>query len=226
MQVPFKKDLCSTENVRLRRYLEKVQEFNFEVKYIKGSKNNIADMLSRHPVSPAEESIEEDEEDCVCRAVTSPITPITDENCKGHVSICRDYIRVIKSQEEKPDPLLQKLIKAAEKDPEYQALIEQLKKYMHLDKIKQSDPIRKIYGSLWQGLSRHPTGLVVYENERILVPESEREALITKPTQVSITVNDEQEEITFGPTWIKKSKHMSKNVMSAPNIWRLNPNNH
>ena len=130
----FKKDLASTENVRLRRFLEKVQEFNFEVKYIKGSKNSIADMLSRHPVSPAEASIEEEgeEEHCVCRTMTSPINPITDENCRGHVSICRDYIRIIKSQEEKPDPLLQKLIEAAEKDQEYQALIDRLKKYMYL----------------------------------------------------------------------------------------------
>ena len=203
----FKKDLCSTENVRLRRYLEKVQEFNFEVKYTKGSKNNIADMLSRHPVSPAEESIE-DEEDCVCRAVTSPITPITDENCKGHVSICRDYIRVIKSQEEKPDPLLQKLIKAAEKDPEYQALIERLKKYMHLDEIKQSDPIRKIYGSLWQGLSRHPTGLVVYENERILVPESEREALICEIHKAHTGINYSQRRARRDYIW----PHMDKEV--------------
>ena len=176
----FKKDLASTENVRLRRFLEKVQEFNFEVKYIKGSKNSIADMLSRHPVSPAEASIEEEgeEEHCVCRTVTSPINPITDENCRGHVSICRDYIRIIKSQAEKPDPLLQKLIKAAEKDQEYQALIDRLKKYMYLHEMENSDPIRKVYGSLWRDLSRHPTGLVVHNNEHMLIPESEGKAHI------------------------------------------------
>ena len=199
----FKKDLCSTENVRLRRFLEKVQEFNFEVKYIKGSKNHIADMLSRHPVSPAEDSIEEEgeEEHCVCRTMTSPITQKTDEDCRGHVSICRDYIRMVKSKEEEPDPLLQKLIEAAEKDPEYQALIERLSKYMYKEEMEKSDPIRKIYGSLWRNLSRHPTGLVVHNNERILVPKSEREDLICEIHKPHTGINYSQRRARRDYIW-------------------------
>ena len=50
------KNLADIENPRLIRLLEKILHFNYEVKYVKGADNRIADCLSRYQV----ESLEDD----------------------------------------------------------------------------------------------------------------------------------------------------------------------
>ena len=47
----------------------------------------------------------------------------------------------------------------------------------------------------------------------------------TNPTLVSTIANAGQDVIIFGPLWIETLKYMSNNVISAQNIWLLNPNN-
>ena len=48
----FQKDLPDVENVRLRRYREKLTEYNFQIEWREGKLNEIADALSQAPVFP------------------------------------------------------------------------------------------------------------------------------------------------------------------------------
>ena len=136
------KDLIQITNVRLRRFFEKIQEYDYEIEHIKGTKNQIADMLSRHPTSPPNE--EEEEEECVCRAIMLQRNPsIKESDAVEHMAICR----AVSAPNENTDPLLQKLIDAAKDDLEYQDLIERLKKFMYLNEMEKDDYIRKAYGA-------------------------------------------------------------------------------
>lgn len=86
----FRKDLCDVENIRQFRFRESVLSYNFDVDWVEGKRNDMADALSRFPVFPAED---ENEEPCVCRAV--------------------------RTMEKREDPLLAPLILAANQDKEY-----------------------------------------------------------------------------------------------------------
>ena len=57
-------------------------------------------------------------------------------------------------------------------------LVDRLNQEMWLDEYPKDDPIKKEYGSIWMNLSLHYTGLVVLNNERILVPKSQRNEII------------------------------------------------
>ena len=90
LEKTFIKDLCDVENTRQLRFRERVLEYNFVIKFIKGEENKIADALSRFPVFPAEE---DPDEPCICRA--------------------------IRTMERREDPLLAPLLLAANQDKEY-----------------------------------------------------------------------------------------------------------
>ena len=90
LEKTFSKDLADVENTRQLRFREKVLQYNFEVEWVDGNRNKMADALSRHPIFPAED---DPEEPCVCKAV--------------------------RTMEKREDPLLAPLIAAANQDKEY-----------------------------------------------------------------------------------------------------------
>ena len=205
----FKKDLCSMENVRLRRYAEKIQEYNFTIIHLQGSKNLFADHLSRYPTSPAEEK--EEEEDCICKAMRAPIDASTNQKCGKHISICR----VITTQEQDPDPILQKIINAAKEDPEYQQLIEHLSTVMWHTELPKSDPIRKEYADVLMNLSRHKNGLVVLNNERIIIPKSERERLVCEIHKPHAGINGSMRLARRDYYWPGMEKDITKHIATC-----------
>ena len=188
--------------------MERLGEYNFVTEYIQGKKNQFADMLSRYPTSPPDESDEYDESECICRALRSPIDPSTQENCRGHNSICR----IITSQEESPDPLLQRLIKEAEKDTEYQMLVDRVNTHMDHNEMDKSDPIKKEYNQVWNGLSIHQSGLVVLNNERIVVPKSQRENIICEIHKPHTGINNSQRRARRDYYWPGLDKDIAKHV--------------
>lgn len=168
----FAKDLASVENVRLRRCMEALQEYNFKISYIEGKNNTIADTLSRNPTSPVTSSMGAlDDTDCICKAVQN-----TEDKCFF------ESVHSVKSRVDEPDPQLQELITAAKNDPNYQQLVECLMEYKHFENIPGERPPGKqfwsSYQSAWGIMSIHPTGLAVYNNKRIVVPEPARESII------------------------------------------------
>ena len=50
----FNKELPDIQNPRILKYLENLQGYNFETKYVPGKDNSAADMHSCHPVWPDE----------------------------------------------------------------------------------------------------------------------------------------------------------------------------
>ena len=95
----FKKELPDLQNPRLLKYLEDFQGYNFETKYVPGKDNLAADMLSRHPVWPAEPESDADKQ--LCQAINTLV--------------------------DNRDPLLEPLLKAAAEDEEYQSLIKAIR---------------------------------------------------------------------------------------------------
>ena len=146
----FQKELYAVENVRLRRYREKLGEFNFTVTWQPGKLNSVADALSRFPVFPAESGEAEDSV-CKCNAINPP--------------------------DEERDPLLQALIDAAHSDEEYKLLKDGLSKFTRRTDFPDDHPVHK-YAQVWKNLSIHPTGLILLNNERICVPSNYREVLL------------------------------------------------
>ena len=97
----FAKELPDVDNVRLRRYREKLTGYNFDLSWCEGKTNQIADALSRAPVFPASE------------AETGNFI---------------DFCHAISKLQKDPDPILAPMIKAAKDDIDYQMIIQSLSK--------------------------------------------------------------------------------------------------
>ena len=168
----FQKPLGQVDNVRLRRYRERLQEYNFDVTWLAGRLNRVADCLSRFPVSQAANVSENEEnvmEACVCRVVRSGDEP----------PIISNVCAAARSLEEHPDPLLEPIIEAGDNDPEYQSLKDALRSCMNLKELGPEHPA-KAYSQVWKNLEIHPLGLVVVNKERIVVPRLYRKTLLDK----------------------------------------------
>ena len=188
----FEKDLASVENVRLRRCMERLQEYNFNVTYIEGKNNKIADTLSRFPVTPVSGSAGAlDDPTCICKYIQN-----TTENCY------HQEVHSIQDRVHEPDPKLQELIDSAKQDHNYQLLVKNIQKYKYFGKYyKKNKKKKKILGPgpegtnlppdsapgeefwapfqrAWGLLSIHPYDLAVFNNDRIVVPESCRDSII------------------------------------------------
>ena len=154
----FQKELCDVENVRLRRYREKLQEYTFTVSWRPGKSNLMADALSRNPVSPPGEP-EEVAGPCVCRA--------------------------IRSGSGEGDPALAPLLAAAAADPAYQQLVQAVLTTINPSNLNPllapglpADHPARAFDKVWKELSVHPTGLVVFRNDRIVVPVAHQQQIL------------------------------------------------
>ena len=66
----FAKDPASVENFCLHHCMERLQEYNFKITYIKGKANSIADTLSWYPINPVLETDGKLEENtCICNSI-------------------------------------------------------------------------------------------------------------------------------------------------------------
>ena len=99
-----------------------------------------------------------------------PVFPADETDEVANVKLCQAFDR---------DPQLQCLFEAAE-DPDYKALINALRDGKDPRKLPIGHPAQA-YRNVWQHLSlmngEDPT-LVVYDNNRIVIPQSEREAIL------------------------------------------------
>ena len=164
----FEKSLPDVKNARLRRYRERLQEYVFKVTWRAGKFNDVADCLSRYPLSGRRG--DEEDQACVCSAVRSPYDPSE----SIHISVCR----AITSPDDQ-DPLLTPLITAADNDPSYQKLKDGIRECWRPQDLPPGHPGHD-YHRLWDNLAIHATGLVVHNNDRIIVPKTYQSTLLEK----------------------------------------------
>ena len=104
----------TTENLRLQRIMSKIENYHFDVQYVKGNEHFIADALSRYPVeNPTPEDV----------AVVA--------NLNGEIL-------------EASDPILQPLVDASIKDRNYQGMVKALKKKLSFEDLPKKHPGRKL----------------------------------------------------------------------------------
>ena len=145
------KDLPDIDNIRLRRYRERLTGYNFDLSWQEGKTNQIADALSRAPVFPASEA-----------------------ETTGLVDVCH----AISTLQKEPDPILAPMIKAAKADTDYQMIIQALSTIKNPKSLPLNHPGRQL-NSVWSQLSVNDTlGLVILNGTRIFVPKSQRKCLL------------------------------------------------
>ena len=164
----FEKSLPDVKNARLRRYRERLQEYSFKVNWRAGKFNDVADCLSRYPLSGRRG--DEEDQACVCSAVRSPYDPSE----SIHIGVCK----AVRSPDDQ-DPLLTPLIAAADNDPSYQELKEGIQECWRPQDLPPGHPGHG-YNKQWDNLAIHATGLIIYNNDRIIVPKAYRSTLLEK----------------------------------------------
>ena len=138
----WRKDLIDVENPRLRRIREKLSEYNFELIWIEGHRNRVADALSRAPVWDPDPSTSDPEFTDICRAISASDM----------------------------DSLLLPLVAAADADADYQAIIKALGQYESARQLPKTHPGLG-YRSRWTRMSLDPElNLILLDGLRILVP--------------------------------------------------------
>ena len=147
----WKKEIPDVENVRLRRYRERLTGYTFQIEWREGKTNEIADALSRAPVFPANESDSADFVD-VCYAIST-------------------------LKQEPSDPILAPMLDAARVDTDYQLIIQALSKVKNPKTLPNTHPGRQL-SSIWYQLSVDQTGLIVVDGRKIFVPTKHRKTLL------------------------------------------------
>ena len=147
----FTKDCSAIINPRLRRFRERCMEFQFSVTWRKGILNELADLLSRTPIWPANDELEDPDYTHVCNLIRNEFS----------------------------DPLIDKLVLAGNQDPSYRKLKEAVCTIMKASKIPSNHPA-KLYSKKWRELSIHASGLVICELTRIVPPEACRQEILDK----------------------------------------------
>ena len=143
------KSLAEVENPRLQRILQKLAGYQFEVEFVAGKKNLIADALSRAPVfGPPDETDAEDE-----AAFTSAVTTRL-----------------------RSDPLLEELQRAAAADLDYQLILSAVEKGTLPRNLPPEHPGRQLK-SIWHSLAVE-YDLIIYDGHRIVVPEAQRKEIL------------------------------------------------
>ena len=148
----FAKELPDVQNVRLRRYRERLTGYTFKIEWREGKTNEMADALSRAPVFPANES-----------------------NSADFVDIC---YAISTLKQEPSDPILAPMLDAAKVDTDYQLIIQALSKIKDPKSLPNAHPGRQL-SSVWSQLSVDQTGLIVVDGRKIYVPSGHRKTLLT-----------------------------------------------
>jgi hypothetical protein len=147
----FNKNLSDIENPRMLKYREKLTPYQFNITWIPGKVNLIADALSRAPVfSPQEE----DEEEAAAKVY--------------HISV---------SKLDTSDIALRKIIEIAQEDQEYQAVINLILCDKNPKKVDPVHPAR-LYSNVWEDISLSEEGLLIYKSNRIVIPRQHREEIL------------------------------------------------
>ncbi len=159
----FKKDLGDIPNPRLQRLREKVAEYTFDVEWIAGKDNLVADALSRAPVFPPDDDEELGEAELnVCLATTA-----------GEDADDKD---------DAEDPMLEFLLDAARLDHDYQKVLAALQNGQDVQRLPPDHPARQ-YRQVWDNLSiwgRDNNKLLVYDAERIVIPAGCRREILQR----------------------------------------------
>ena len=145
----FSKPLNEITNSRLLRLREKLINYNFIVHWTPGKTHLIADALSRAPAFAPKEK-----------------ETLSEEEKKGEVYV----------NQTAKDPILQELYDAAEKDEDYQAIINALLKGKTPTQLPPSHPARQ-FANVWEDLSVHDS-LLTLEGNRIVIPKGKREMIL------------------------------------------------
>ena len=127
----FSKNLQDISNPRLSRLAEKLIPYDYEIVYIKGETNWVADILSRQPRQVIETVDIEEEE--------------TDNKNKAR---CLKLSWTTKAVEERNDPQLQYLFEAADSCKEYEHLMEHVRKGTELSELDKGDVCHS-YKQMW-----------------------------------------------------------------------------
>ena len=160
--------LDEIENPRLQRLRTRLLQYNFTAKWIKGSTNEAADALSRHP---CQQPCPDDE-----LAEADVALSTSQERCRQAPSITQ--IRMDALEETDHENLrIQELWEQAETDQEYQDLKKQIKQGFPNKKGSLPESLRKYWA-----VKDHLTiddGLVVY-GCRLLIPTSLRATMLSR----------------------------------------------
>jgi transposase InsO family protein len=193
----FQKDLSELTSPRLQRLREKCTEFSFKVDWRKGAANTLADALSRYPIWPADHSLEDENDEHICAMIQNPIA----------------------------DPLLDPMIKEAEKCKEYMKIKSAIQQYKNPDEIPRHH-IAKSYSKVWRNLSIHTNGLIVLDLKRIVVPKNFRDQILAK---IHTAHCGENKSIMLGKQlfyWPQISNNIRQTVAKCVECRRLLPSQH
>jgi hypothetical protein len=145
----FEKQLDDIDNSRIQRYRMKLLSYNFKVRWVAGKTHLIADALSRAPIF---ESLPDE------------------SNCEENSYLFSCFTTT-------EDPKLQRLIKEASSDKDYRAIILALSQDKVLKNLPPTHPARQ-FSSVWDRLSLFENQLLVYDNDRIVVPKAVRQDIL------------------------------------------------
>jgi hypothetical protein len=129
--------------------------------------NEVVDCLSRYPLTGRKG--DEEDQACFCSAIRS----LYDPNEGIHISVCG----AIRSPDD-PDPQLKPLIDAADIDHSYQLLKKGIQQHWRPQDLPSGHPGHG-YNKQWDNLAIHATGLIMYNNDRI-IPKAYRATLLEK----------------------------------------------
>ena len=153
------KPLSEFTNMRLLSFVEKLMCYNFSVEYFAGKQNMAADCLSRTPVGWAQSAATEDPAEVPAGA---------NKTRKAFCKYSNQYAR--------SDPALKQIFKDAEADPEYQQLVEAIRKGRALKDMDMFHPART-YAKWYDDLSTiddRDRTLLVYNDSRLVIPVASR----------------------------------------------------
>lgn len=149
----FSKQMAEIQNPRLLRMREKVAQYNFEVKYLPGLLNTMADALSRSPIGFEDQNVLEAE----------------------------DHISSVQKDLAASDPAFKIFYDAIKDDSDYKALLAEIESGAQFEppiKVAKNSPLRALPKELWHQLSVS-NGLVWLDSRKIYVPKNARKQILT-----------------------------------------------
>ena len=155
LEALFRKQLSEFPSDRLQAIAEKVQWARFDIKFIAGGKNCVADLLSRHPSGTA-----------------GP------DNVPRHFHLTAKVQTRCNTRD--TDASLTRLAKEAEEDPDYMTMIKAIKDGSKIESLPSTHPAREM-ASKWPHVAIESVGdkeLIVCEGSQILIPKPARQRLL------------------------------------------------